>query len=384
MLLLSTPLVAGQGFGDRFVAGTFAQEELPLTEDAARAGNWTLLDTTCTPGVGRRWRLGDRLTPTLLFSAAGKLAGMQTSVDAAMYPLHPSSNLRPEIFQEPESPSPDTERAMSLLFTDPAQICGSPTDLGASVADRFWIKTGLSSAAVDYEHIPLSEQELVNGMPYNGYSAGGCAPSGFAFPGSPGMGQHYWKYLGSDLPCNDLGALFLLYTDGKLNGYGIPLVNVDMKVPTVNGDFPSVHDGHYGVPGSLWEFPHQPLYPLFIKEGNNPTCMPNINAFDAAVEGGAVTVATMHFYFTNALNLSCSAVPLQSSAQVVEKVVEKVVDAPSSSCSSCTLWVVVAVVLAVLLAAALVGIYLTRRTKCDKEVKSVAHEDYELGADLCD
>ena len=68
---------------DRVQANFFAGAGMPLTASAAAAGNWTAVgDGACHPLYGRRYRVGKRLTPTMLYDHLGQVAGMQLAVDA--------------------------------------------------------------------------------------------------------------------------------------------------------------------------------------------------------------------------------------------------------------------------------------------------------------
>ena len=93
-MVLSTALRStGQepaSLGDRLNANIWTQDPLPLSAASAAEKGWMHLnasitssgDPMCDAEYGQRYRLGDRLTPTLMFDSKGRLAGI---------PLSPSS-----------------------------------------------------------------------------------------------------------------------------------------------------------------------------------------------------------------------------------------------------------------------------------------------------
>lgn len=283
-----------------------------MTTAQAIAMGWERLGGgDCDPNEGIRYRFPGRMTPTLMFSRSGHIAGVQTVVDTTLFPLYPESNLHGGSDDLPHFTAEyNTEATSSIFFMDPSKIC---TDDGrdhvaGSVGDRMWLRTNQTgSADTNFEVIPLTEEEIISGAPGNGYTAGGCAPSDFAFPGSPGMGRHYWKNLDLDVSAEDSGPLFLLYDRGMLVAFGLTFVGTNFHVPSDNGTRPFLNDfGTYDMlPPSLWEFALQPLDPYFFDAEAMPTFLENLNLFDDSLPNGAVTTGTMHFFLSDPFAMTC-------------------------------------------------------------------------------
>ena len=187
--------------------------------------NWTAVTgdpTTCDPVSGRRFRFRERLTPTLVFDNTDHLAGLQMVVDDTSFPPYPHTNVR----SPPFFPANGDRLATSTLavhFKDPAKLCTADTaDLVAgSIGDRLWVRPGTASAqAADFEQIPLSLTELQAGQADTGWTPGDCIASSSFYPGSAGMGTHYWRYLSDTSQCKDIGPLVLMYDRGALSAFG--------------------------------------------------------------------------------------------------------------------------------------------------------------------
>jgi len=316
-------------------AGIWDQQKMPLTEALARDAGWTLVDDDCCGGLddlqcwaqfalgkaqlyGKRYRLGTRLTPTLMYDHREQLAGMQITVDTESFPLYPDSNLDDSQYMKVGPGS--SEAGLTLHFMDPLKICrGAPVLSEGSLGDRLYVRT-----ANGFESIPLQKSEDDSNLP-SGYSGSGCAPRSFAYPGSPGMGTHYWRNLktplGKDLACHDTGPMFLLYNDeNMLTAFGFTYVSDKYRVPTVGNEQPTLSPrGSYVMSGTLptkelWEFAQQNLSPFFFTEEENPTCLKYLNTFqDSAgnarpnenLENGTVTTGTLHIFVSNPYNILC-------------------------------------------------------------------------------
>jgi len=165
----------------------------------------------------------------------------------------------------------------------------------------------MSNEETDFEVIPLDEKEIIGGAPSDGWTAGGCAASGFAFPGSPGMGTHYWRYLQPTTMCVDSGPVFLLYSNGEIVAVGMTLVGTNGIVPTDGGIRPSLVNGRLVMaPPSLWEFARQPLYPFFFtSKQQDPQCLQSLNMWNSSLPDGLITTGTMHIFFQNPFNITC-------------------------------------------------------------------------------
>eukprot|EP01060_Flectonema_neradi_P023070 TRINITY_DN3129_c4_g2_i1.p1 TRINITY_DN3129_c4_g2~~TRINITY_DN3129_c4_g2_i1.p1 ORF type:complete len:410 (+),score=70.94 TRINITY_DN3129_c4_g2_i1:73-1230(+) len=336
--IMLASVASAETLGDVLIAGIFKQKALPLDIVAAENEGWTQL-SGCN-AYGNRWRLGNRLTPTLMFGANGKIAGFQVVTNITTFPMYPLTNVRSNTFFEiPDSN--DEERALSMYFSDPRDIC-TPTATQEGLGDRFWVRTGVDSQeANDFEIVPLAEQDLVDATPSNGYSCQGCAPSGFAFEGSPGMGRHYWRYLAKDQTCVNLGSMFLLYNGGRLNAFGVSLVGTNFLIPTEDGVRPE-RRGNILVSQepSLFEFAQQNLSPIFVDQDANPTCLQSLNKFNASLPFGDITSGTMHVFFSDPFSITCSPRPVKGGGAGNSTASPSAECPKSEECADCTVEIV--------------------------------------------
>lgn len=300
-----------QVLGDRVSAHILEQRGMPLWEKDAIEQGWTRVgEKPCHEHFGRQYQKDGFLTPTLMFGENGHLAGMQFAVDTNVFPLFPDSNLKEgDLIVSTGLPHHQGDMALTSYFMDPTRVCDPEPPVEGSVGDRLWV---LSPASPEgYEKIPLYEDE---GLP-QGYFGSGCAPSGFAFPGSPGMGTHYWKqedFLPNGEPdahgdCNKNGALFLMYSRGELVAFGLTFVGFGNRVPTTGGVMPSeIGGGRLAMTnGDIWEFARQPLDPFFFHPEHNPKCLVNLNRFNSSLPFGDVTTGTLHVFVKDPYNISC-------------------------------------------------------------------------------
>jgi hypothetical protein len=249
-----------------------------------------------------------------MFDNNGRLAGFQMVVDRTTFPLYPMSNLRRPYFHDMDFLGDINKTAVSIYLTDPSNLCTAKAGQdSSSIGDRVWIRQGLSSnAQIDFEVIPLREETLVGGMPDNGIVRGGCAGAGFAGPGTAGMGMHYWRYLTPDQECMNAGPVFILYANGHISALGFTFVSDEGRVPTDFGIRPSLTPQglHVSRPPCLWEFAHQPLYPIFFPSKElDPKCLDNLNRFNETIQGGMITTGTMHVFLTDPFKIQCPAPP---------------------------------------------------------------------------
>ena len=173
----------------------------------------------------------------------GSLAGVQIVVNETTYPSYPQSNWRPSGGWFTATGDLPELSSMAIHFKDPAKLCSAEAvdEAGGSIGDRLWLRL----PSDDFEQLPLLEEELRAGMPASGWNQGDCLPSNLIYPGSPGMGLHYWRHVGrtSDSACEDAGPVFLMYDEhGVLVGFGILLLGMG-RGPTVGGVLPSRHRG---------------------------------------------------------------------------------------------------------------------------------------------
>ena len=224
-VLMVASTTAKPSLGDRLVANVLLQRRLPLTVSEATNANWTAVTgdpTACDAVSGRRFRLGEHLTPTLIFDNTNRLAGLQMVVNDTTDPPYPQSNVRSPPFFSASGDRPSTS-TMAVHFKDPAKLCSAKAadHEAGSIGDRLWVRLGTASAqAADFEQIPLSLTELQAGQADTGWTPGDCIASSSLYPGSAGMGTHYWRYLSDTSQCKDIGPLFLMYDRGALSAFG--------------------------------------------------------------------------------------------------------------------------------------------------------------------
>jgi len=318
--LLALPVSADSlGLGDRLVGHIFGQYPMPRTVADALAQNWTLLNAQCDDTYGFRYRYGTRLSPTLLYDNTGVIVGMQMVVNASIFGMYPQTNLREGFAFPLDKWGEPGHNSYTLHFFDPSLMCHAPASshTPGSIGDRLWIRTSIQdNKRPDFMVIPLTEQEMVDSLPTNGFVPSGCAKTGFAFPGSPGMGRHYWQYLRPDLPCPDAGPLFILYDEGKLVAWGFAFVGTNMVVPTTDGARPTVRNFTFPFgqrpllqpnDPELWEFRVQPLYPYFFSPEQNPICLQHLNLFNSSNSYGDITTGTLHFFVRDPFNMTCAS-----------------------------------------------------------------------------
>merc|ERR1719469_87809 len=248
--------------------------EAELSDDWQEVG-----DGKCHHRFGRRFQRKGVPTPTLMFANTGHIAGIQYGVNTQDFPLYPDSNLKAEGVLSTDLPPQSGDYALTTFFMDPDRICNSKREdhMAGKIGDRLWVANatgGIATASGNYEEIPLRQED----GPLAGYIPSGCAASGFAFPGSPGMGQHWWRVTEGEgnTACKDGGPVFLLYSRVRLVAMGLTLVSFDNRVPTVGNKRPvEVGGGRLGSPG------------------------------DDLLEGGTVTTATLHIWFSDPYNITC-------------------------------------------------------------------------------
>jgi len=298
--------------GDELIVGIWSQTGMPRSvPEAELSDDWQEVgDGKCHHRFGRRFQRKGVPTPTLMFANTGHIAGIQYGVNTQDFPLYPDSNLKAEGVLSTDLPPQSGDYALTTFFMDPDRICNSKREdhMAGKIGDRLWVANatgGIATASGNYEEIPLRQED----GPLAGYIPSGCAASGFAFPGSPGMGQHWWRVTEGEgnTACKDGGPVFLLYSRGRLVAMGLTLVSFDNRVPTVGNKRPvEVGGGRLGSPGDeLWEWARQDLTPFFFHRPDNPKCLKNFNQFDDSLEGGTVTTATLHIWFSDPYNITC-------------------------------------------------------------------------------
>eukprot|EP00756_Hemistasia_phaeocysticola_P064503 Hpha_TRINITY_DN7849_c0_g2::TRINITY_DN7849_c0_g2_i1::g.185625::m.185625 len=382
--VLCAVLAEGVSLGDRLTMGIWRQEAQPTQQSDAAAKGYAEVPTDgklgCNRLYGHRYQQGGRLTPTLMYTNNGRLAGFQVVVDTDDFPMYPLTNLRtPTIL-----PLSGTQQAMSLYFIDPALLCNDTTaPTNESVGDRLWIRQATSaSERPDFEPIPLSERDAVAASSITGFSPGGCAASGFAYKGSPGMGRHYWRFLDADTPCNVAGPLFLLYADGKLSALGFTYVGLNEQVPTTNGTRP-VRDPQTGRwimnNSEVWEFAQQPLYPFFFDKDNMPTCLDDLNTWNSTKTYGTVTTGTLHVFVSDPYTIKCSEAPA-ACATPQPATSPPALPPPADDDDDSSAWVFVGLLL--FLVVVLVAALVILRSKANAHKSAAGFADQQQGVPL--
>lgn len=297
--------VTRESIGNRLTAHIWKQKGMPWTDVEASEQGWQEVGAGCHPSYGHQFQRPSVLTPTLMFDNTGHIAGMQFAVDTKTFPLYPGSNLK--MGEGVHSTGLDHnhgDAALTVFFMDPSKICSANAadhDLG-SVGDRLWVQNNQNPSG--YDIIPSREDGAIP----DGYIASGCAAAGFAYPGSPGMGTHYWRMQDDqgNTPCEDSGPMFLLYSRGRLVAFGLTFVGFDNHVPTVDNERPIEVDNHLVMANDeLWEFARQPLDPFFFSPADNPKCLNNFNRFDSSLPGGTITTGTLHVFLSNPYEITC-------------------------------------------------------------------------------
>lgn len=243
-----------------------------------------------------------------MFDNQGDIAGVRIVINSQEFPLYPGSNLKAHETMQPTGLSHNEgDWGLTVYFKDPTEICSAHRRAqGGSVGDRLWVAKANEPSGFLKVPIYHSEDELFNGR----WKASACAPAGFAFPGSPGMGLHYWSMddRQGNTDCAEGEPVFFLYDKGRLQGSGIEISGFDYKLPTLGNVRPAAWEiphAYLAPPGSeLVEFPRQPLDPYLFRREESFKCNKNLNAFDTSDQGD-VTVATLHVMFQDWFEITC-------------------------------------------------------------------------------
>lgn len=301
-------------FGDQllasFVPGTGLTQTLPQSmQEAKVSGEWQEVGGgACHHQFGHRFQRKGIFSPTLMFDNTGHIAGIQFPVNTETFPLYPASNLKgDEGVQPTDLPSDLGDYALTTFYMDPDKVCSSSAEdhIPGKFGDRVWVANAagnIKTKSGNYEEIPL---RLKDGPPV-GYAPGGCLAAGTAFKDAPGMGQHWWP-MTKTTPCNEAGPMFLLYSRGRLVGMSPLFIGSDNRLPTVNNVRPvELFAGILGPPGDEgFEFARQDMSPYYFPKRDNPKCFQNVNMFDDSLEGGTVTVSSLHVMFSDPKETTC-------------------------------------------------------------------------------
>ena len=94
------------------------------------------------------------------------------------------------------------------------------------------------------------------------------------------MGSHWWRHIDdTDMNCNDIYPIFLLYDGGKLKAWGIAMAHHDRPKP---------------CPGKRFEQPGGSVLNYFFQPNEIPKCL-----LDKEQDGSTKKLCTQHVFFTN-------------------------------------------------------------------------------------
>ncbi|XP_035696686.1 uncharacterized protein LOC118430084 [Branchiostoma floridae] len=215
-------------FGNNF-------DSMPRTTEMADEKGWTQFGPkSCSAGTWQGFRYVKNSDPAviLLFDKNGYIAGMQMGVYKSELPsdgsVPPARITPPWIKDESKDmllltvyfvqPSEKHENSRSriidiitrLYVTTTGNICGEGrTDdeyQEAGTGTGLYIQTGPNPTS-DVMSAPLQQADVEG----TDWTRGECFWA---------MGQHYWYKFRPDMNCDDFYPVFLLYNDGKLNGFG--------------------------------------------------------------------------------------------------------------------------------------------------------------------
>ncbi|XP_019628073.1 PREDICTED: uncharacterized protein LOC109472673 [Branchiostoma belcheri] len=210
----STPQAVWDGLKVTFGVNPFGNnfDSMPRTTDMAEEKGWTQFgEKTCSAGTWQGFRYVKNSDPAviLLFDKNGYIAGMQMGVYKSDLPSDgsiPPSRITPPWIE-------DRSKDMLLLtayFIQPSKICrAGRTDAeyqAEGTGTGLYIQTGPNSTS-DVMAAPLRQADADG----TDWTRGECFWA---------MGQHYWYKFRPDMNCDDFYPVFLMYNDGRLNGFG--------------------------------------------------------------------------------------------------------------------------------------------------------------------
>jgi len=282
---------------------------MPLTMAEAEANQWTRVGggtAGCNQLYGFRYRINGRISPTMLYSANGRVAGLQFAVDTKVYPPYPSSNVQsPPWFPDGDDMS---VWSITLHFSDPATICNANAAPTTGLGDRVWARwSQANNDASSFEVFPTTTAEIFQAnTAMAGWRMGGCLLSVPNAPFLGGMGQHYWKLSPQDSVPTSYPWFLLFDHENQLNQIGIQVSAVNLKYPTPTGKptggwwlagkkqtNPSLYNaGIVTEPAApsptalnasfqVWAYPEQSLIPNFHLRGQMPENLLWLNAYDS-------------------------------------------------------------------------------------------------------
>jgi len=231
----------------------------PLTIDDAKNEGWVQVNNGCQGKfLGQRFVKDKDIALVLIYGSNGHIAGVQMGIPASMAKTQYYKFDQQKMFNRDTIAGIDAY-ILTAYFVDPSTICQSTGDnknlKNDAVGTGLWLQNGADPIRDSFSS-PLDQSDL----PKTKWVQGACFPS---------MGVHYWYENRLDADCDTFFPGFLLYTKGKLTGFGWSTV------------------GKYEY-SKRTEFPPLAAIMSFLKPV--PTCMPA--QFN---EVGGFT--TMHLYF---------------------------------------------------------------------------------------
>ncbi|KAL9955110.1 hypothetical protein ACROYT_G036394 [Oculina patagonica] len=217
-------------------------EAIPLTVSDAVDKGWILRDE-CRGSAyfhGKRYVRDADITLMLLFDANDKIAGIQTGISKSAFP--------PKALPWREE---DDSYVITAYFKDPSLICSKKHSQARSIGDRLLIQN--VSKNYGFVQVPLLEDGLFE----TAWTEGECFWS---------MGKLYWYDLLNVTDCSSLFPVFLMYTNGVLNGFGWVLphkLDSPRFVHPTNVSYPYLFKNGT-VPPCFWTADHLSLMHVYL------------------------------------------------------------------------------------------------------------------------
>ncbi|KAM7446465.1 hypothetical protein ABFA07_005127 [Porites harrisoni] len=213
---------------------------------------------------GKRFVRGNDSATGLIFDCAGRLAGMQATINK------PPENA--DIYNKPPwITTDDGHVALTAYFRNPKKICAykgkkcnKPVHNKRPIGNLLWIQMSDFRLTKKVMKLPLKEKKIVD----TPWVEGTCVPA---------MGIHYHFNISKDFDCNKALPVFLLFSEQSktLIGFG--------------------WGGPFDVPSTEWEKPPPSLFARSMKPETTPECLKNYT-----------TVSVQHVYFVDPLKIACS------------------------------------------------------------------------------
>ncbi|KAL9952378.1 hypothetical protein ACROYT_G039628 [Oculina patagonica] len=258
---------------DRLLVNFLKPSVLPRTEDQALKEGWRN-DASCdsnNPFYGNRYVKGSDISTRLLFDSSGKLAGIQATITESDELILSPTRPRPSAFVKDDH----GHYLLTAYFTKkPKDICKKKkknrrhmeeTERDAKGDDDTLViqTSDVRLCKPQFMEIPLDERKLGSTK----WVKGKCFKM---------MGVHYWYDISSDMHCDQVFPVFLLYDQAsqRLKSFGWAVL-ANLKSP-------------------LWEHPPVQYLQLFFKEV--PKCVARQKI-----------ISTQHVYLSDPGKLMCSA-----------------------------------------------------------------------------